>query len=133
MFQMAVFCFAQRKHGAGQKPKFTGEERVREALGVSLCSQEFPALHLCIWLHAGFTVGCRPYPGRGPPSCSTRASLPQAPGILLPRHWIEPVPPALRGRFLTPRPPGKFLPAFSIFQVSFKGTEVATLGGETRF
>ena len=44
--------------------------------------------------------------------CGTWVYCPMACGILVPGPGIEPVPPALEGRFLTTEPPGKSHPAF---------------------
>ena len=127
-------CFAlQRQHNAGQKPKFTGGERVREALGVFSCSRCFWPF-ICLLGCTGSSLRCAHLPRRGDsPDAAHRLSCSKAPRILLPWHRIEPMSPALQGRFLTTGLPGKFLPAFSIFQVSFKGTEVATFGGKSIF
>ena len=90
MFQMAVFCFAQRKRGAGQKPKFTGEERVREALGVSLCSQSFRPFtyasgctRASLW-GAGLTLGV------GPPAAAHGLRCPGHQGSYFPDIGLNP-------------------------------------------
>ena len=45
-----------------------------------------------------------------------RLSCPEARGILVPQPGIEPISPALESRFLTTRPPGKFLNIFFFFK-----------------
>ena len=62
--------------------------------------------------------------GHGLSICSVWAWL----GILVPQPGIEPVSPALQGRFITPRPPGK---SHSYFPFSCGGHSVSlhsTLG-----
>ena len=46
--------------------------------------------------------------GTGSVVVEHRLSCPEACGILVPRPGIEPVSPALAGKFLTTGPPGKF-------------------------
>lgn len=72
-----------------------------------------------------FAAACSPSMGRGL-SATARAQLFQGArdraSLALDRTRV----PGPARQILNHGPPGKFLPAFNIFQVSFKGTEVAT-------
>ena len=79
-----------------------------------MISEFFFTIYLFIWLCQVLVAARRLFVAvRGLPRCGTQALehaglvAPLTCGFLVPRPGIEPASPALEGRFLTTRPPGK--------------------------
>ena len=79
-------------------------------LGLRLCARAFSSCSergpLFIAVHGPLTVVASPVVERRLSSCGSQAQLLRGMGDL-PRQGLEPVSPALAGRFSTTAPPGK--------------------------